>query len=494
MQNTPVIGIMTKCKRVLYTIQEGRYNQLASRYPSDYENRGRVEPGISRSSRPSSASRSGAPRSSASRSGGARQGYSSARPSGQRYASGQRSPQRPPQRSSGGSRRPSGNRRRQQPNRGPQVIAALAVVLLIALVLIIAKPFGRRKADPVTDGSVAPVSNPVTQVTLPPDFAELDDGEEEAAAPQYDTLQEQLSDSNYEMQALSEEEMATINDLHINTSLPSEWLNVLFLGTDERTLSASARTDAIMICSINRNTGEVKLSSIMRDLAVEFKDIGKYNGTYGINAANYFGGANLAMRTVNEKFNMNCQYYVMVNFFGFGKIAQRLGGIEVDITEQEMKIINRDIVKQFKMAYRSGITDFDPERVLLESYGENVHLNGNQTLAYARIRHLDGGDYMRTTRQQTVLNKLLKKAKGLSALEVTTLATEMIGQVKTNLPLNEIANLAIQVVGNGISSDIDTFRIPVQGTYKEERRNNNSLLYDCDFATNATKLYDFIYY
>ena len=475
-----------------YTIQEGRYTQLASRYPSDYDNRGRVEPGISRSGRSGSAPRSGsasrssAPRTGASRSGSSRQGYSSARPSGQRSA------QRPPQRSSGSqSRRPSGNRRK-QPNRGPQIIAALAVVLLIALVLIIAKPFGRHKGDPVTDGSVQPASNPVVQVTLPPEIAAADDGTE--SAPQYGSLQEQLADSDAEMQSLSAEEMATVSDLRINTSLPEDWMNVLLLGTDERTLSDSARTDAIMICSINRKTGEVKLSSIMRDLAIEFTDIGKYNGTYGINAANYFGGPKLAMRTVNEKFNMNCQYYVMVNFFGFGKIAQRLGGIEVDITEQEMNIINHDIVSQFKMAYRSGVTDFDPEQVFVESYGENVHLNGNQTLAYARIRHLDGGDYMRTTRQQTVLNKLLKKAKNLSALEITTLATEMIGQVKTNLPLNDIASLAMLVVGNGISSDIKTFRIPVQGTYKEENRNNNSLLYDCDFAANATKLYDFIYY
>ena len=459
---------------------------MVSRYPSDYENRGRVEPGISRSGRTGSA-----PRTGASRGGSSRPGYSSARPSGQRYASGQRPAQRPPQRSSGGNRRPSGNRRR-QPNRGPQIIAALAVVLLIALVLIIAKPFGRHTSDPVTDGSVAPASNPVVQVTLPPEIAAADDGT--AQTPEYDSLDQKLADSDYELGSLSAEEMATVSDLRMNTSLPSEWMNVLLLGTDERTLNASSRTDAIMICSINRNTGEVKLSSIMRDLAVKFDDIGKYNGTYGINAANYFGGANLAMRTVNELFNMNIQYYVMVNFFGFGKIAQRLGGIEADITEQEMEIINRNIVKQFKMAYRSGITDFDTEQVFLETYGENVHLNGNQALAYARIRKLSGGDYMRTTRQQTVLNKLLKKAKNLGPLEITGLAAEMIGQVKTNLPLKDIADLAILVVGNGISTDIETFRIPVQGTYKEEVRNNNALLYDCDFAANATKLYDFIYY
>ncbi len=465
---------------------------MASRYSSDYENRGRVEPGISRSSRSGSAPRSGAPRtgaprSSAPRSGAPRSG--GARPSGQRPP--QRPGQRPPQRS-GQNRRPSGRGRR-QPNRGPAAIAALAVLLLVVLVLIIAKPFGRHKGDPVTDGPAAPASNPVAEATLPPQIAAADDGTEEAA-PQYDNLQDQLADSDYEIASLSAEEMATVSDLRMNTSLPEEWMNVLLLGTDERTLSDSSRTDAIMICSINRKTGEVKLSSIMRDLAVKFDDIGKYNGTYGINAANYFGGPKLAMRTINEKFNMNIQYYVMVNFFGFGKIAQRLGGIEADITEKEMEIINRNIVKQFKMAYKSGITDFDTEQVFLESYGENVHLNGNQTLAYARIRKLDGGDYMRTTRQQIVLNKLLKKAKNLSPLEITTLATEMIGQVKTNLPMNDIASLAMLVVGNGISTDIETFRIPVQGTYKEETRNENSLLYDCDFEANATKLYDFIYY
>ena len=62
--------------------------------------------------------------------------------------------------------------------------------------------------------------------------------------------------------------------------------------------------------------------------------------TYRINAANYFGGPNLAMRTVNEKFNMNIQSYVMVNFYGFQRIAERLGGIDIDISEEEMNSIN----------------------------------------------------------------------------------------------------------------------------------------------------------
>ena len=138
----------------------------------------------------------------------------------------------------------------------------------------------------------------------PPSTQELSafviDQDLEEPAPQYDNLADKLADANNAVGSLSADQMATVTDLRMNTNLPSDWLNVLLLGTDERILNDSARTDAMMICSINRTTGEVKLSSILRDLAIEFTDIGEYNGTYRINAANFFGGPNLAMRTVNE--------------------------------------------------------------------------------------------------------------------------------------------------------------------------------------------------
>lgn len=456
--------------------QEGRYDTLATRYPSDYEPRGGVQPGISRSSRTASNSRS-----SASRSGG----YGAQRPSAQR-----RPAQRPPQRASGGgSRRPAPRRRRK--NNGPAIIAAAAVVLLIALVLIIARPFGRHTDNPVTDVA-QPVSNPVAQ-TQPQQPSELVTADvPEVQTPQYDNLQDQLADSEYNVGSLSADQMAQVNDLHMNTSLPSEWMNILLLGTDERTLSDSARTDSMIICSINRNTGEVKLASIMRDLAIEYTDIGQWNGTYRINAANFFGGPNLAMRTVNEKFGMNIQYYVMVNFFGFQKIAQRLGGVDMDITKEEMDKINIMIVQQAKAAYAEGIDESDQENVYLETYGENTHLNGRQTLAYARIRKLTGGDAMRTERQRKVLQKLMEKLKGLDALQLASLASEMFGQVKTNLPIDDIVNIALKVVGNGLS-DIKSMHLPLNNTYKEETRNEQSMLYDCDFNTNAIQLYNFIY-
>ena len=465
---------------------------MATRYPSDYDNRSRVEPGISRSGR--SGSYSG--QRATGRSGASRPAYSGQRASGgqrppQRRPSGQRpsGSQRPPQRQGYPPRRSS---RKRKPNRMP-LFAALAAVLVIVLVLVIVKPFGRRGNDPVADNVAVPASNTVTGDTSAPASDALlsaSDGDEDA--PQYDNLADKLADADYNVGSLSAENMAQVSDLRMNTNLPADWLNVLLLGTDERTLSESSRTDAMLICSINRNTGEVKLSSIMRDLAIEYTDIGQYNGTYRINAANYFGGPNLAMRTINEKFGMNIQYYVLVNFFGFQKIAQRVGGVEIDITEAEKDKINKMIVQQAKIAYREGIDESDQENVYLETYGENTHLNGRQTLAYARIRKLTGGDAMRTERQRIVLEKLLQKVKNLDAIQLAALAKDMIDQVKTNLPFEDLFTIAMQVCGNGLNS-VKSIRLPISGSYKEEVRNEQSMLYDCDFQANALELYNFIY-
>ena len=367
----------------------------------------------------------------------------------------------------------------------PGLVAAAAVVVLLALVLVIFKPFGGRNAP---DPNAVPVSNPVDTAAANPQ----PEAPAVNAAPAYDELQNQLANEESEVGGLSEADMAQVSDLRMNTSLPSEWLNILLLGTDQRVLTESARTDSMIICSINRNTGEVKLASIMRDLAVKFDDIGKYNGTWRINAANFFGGPKLAMRTINEKFGMNIQYYVMVNFFGFSKIAQRLGGVDIDITKEEMDKINILIVQQAKLAYEAGIDESDQENVYLETYGENTHLNGRQALAYARIRKLTGGDAMRTERQRKVLEKLMEKAKALDAIQMAQLAADMFGQIKTNMPLDDIMTIGLKVAGNGLSG-LKSIHLPMNGTYKEETRNEQSMLYDCDFNANTIQLYNFIY-
>lgn len=365
----------------------------------------------------------------------------------------------------------------------------MALIVILAIVLIIVKPFGG-KENPTTNNP-ATTDQPVESVepgsTVDPTVADPN----VTAQSQPTDLAAALGSEDSTLEGLTAEQMVQVDNLSINTELSSEWMNVLLLGTDERWINTSARTDSMLICSINTTTGEVKLTSIMRDLAVEFDDIGQYNGTFRINSANYFGGPELAMKTVNECFDMNIQYYVTVNFFGFQKIAQKLGGIEIDITEEEMEQINKLIREQYKLAYYGGIDETDQENEYLETFGESTHLNGRQTLAYARIRKIDN-DYMRSERQRLVLTKLMGKLKERNPLEIASLATSMSDQFRTNMKIEDIITVALKVMSSDIA-DVDTFRLPVVGTYKEERRNEQDMLYGCDWSSNFTQLYNFIY-
>ena len=482
-----------------------------------------MRPGISRSS-----GRAGAPSRTGSRTGysdgirregsgsrtassagnraPSRQGYYSDRPSGSRPSGSRPTGSRPTGSRPSGSRpngsrptgsRPSGSRPPQRRRRKAQgrfyAIVAAAAVVLLALILIIVKPFGGGTDQPVV-AAVNPADPGQTQAGAGQaiGFDESDDGEDETPT-QYASIADMLSsEDSTEIEGLSETQMALISDLAVNTSLPDEWLNVLLLGTDDRKMRNSSRTDAMIICSINRNTGEVKLASIMRDLDVNLHDIGKYSGNWRINAANFFGGAKLAIRTVNECFDMNIKYYVMVNFFGFQRIAEKLGGIDIDISEEEMNQINQWAWHSYKVARKHNIDVSDVVYEKLTSFGPNTHLNGTQALGYARIRKLNGGDYRRAERQREVLGKLMEKAKKLSAMEIAAMGASMIDQVRTNLELNDIINTAIMVAGNGLSG-YETLQLPVTGTFKQETRNNDSRLWDCDFKANALALYNFIY-
>lgn len=445
---------------------------MANRNPSDrsYGDRYNDRP-VSRSA---GASRSGAARPAGSRPANGARPSGNARPDSRYGAAPRNNPSRRPQ------------KRRRKANDRFYGFIAIAVIVLIVLVLLIARPFGR-KADKL--GGNVDTGNVTTQATLDPALAAVDaDATEE---PSYSSLAQYLGDADAQVEALSETEMTKVTDLSINETLPSDWMNILLLGTDERTMNESARTDTMIICSINKTTGEVKLTSLMRDLNVTLDNIGKYSGDYRLNAAHYFGGANLAMKTINECFDMNIQYYVRVNFFGFRKIAQALGGITIDITEAEMNQINKNVLQQYKLAKSANIDESDQQYVKLEQYGKDVHLDGAQTLAYARIRKTDN-DYERTRRQRTVLNELLKKVKELNYMEMVTLATSMMDQFKTNMEINDIFNIAMIVMNNGLG-DVEGLRLPVTGTYKEEKRNDDSRLWDCDWKTNALELYNFIY-
>ena len=419
-----------------------------------------------------------------------------ARPAGQRPQQGRPAGQRPPQ---NGSRRPVQRKKKKTVQPKFFIFAGIALILIVVLIVIFAGGKGKDntvqpQATPVPTTQQSGMSN-VNIVSSEPDAQAI------AAATQVpvesvdnpSTLAALLADENAQVASVGTSLQLDPSQLDMNPDLPDTWLNVLLLGTDERYLNDNARTDTMIICSINKTTGEVKLSNIMRDTAITVKVGSKYDGTYRINAANYFGGPKYAIKTVNQYLDLNIQHYVMVNFFGFQKIAQALGGVTLDITEAEMNEINVRAVEQAWAGYYAGVNEDDllEANEYLTTYGPNTHLNGRQALAYARIRKLDS-DASRAGRQQRVLQGLLDQLRTKNAAEIMIMGASLFSNVQTNMSLEhvlEIANVVLQ------SSDLEmeTMRLPVNGSYKQESRNNQAMLYDTDWEHNSLELYNFIY-
>ena len=451
--------------------------------------------------RPTSSTRYGARPTGYRSSGAQSSGYrsSGARPTGSRPAGYGASGSRPSgARPAGGSRR-TPPRRGKRPNGRFYVFLGILLVVIVAVVLLIWRPWASG-GDPSVSAFVAPTPVVAGATAAPamapsvPDAqqAQGDDAQAQTASP----LSELLGSEDTNITGLTEDQMVDVTDLSINTGLSPEWMNILLLGVDQRVQGESCRSDTMIICSINTETSEVKLTSLMRDMAVEFDDLGANNGTYRLNAANYFGGPELTMKTINELLGLNIEKYVMVNFTGFTQICEALGGIEMDITEAEKEQINLNVWSQLQIAYENGwdesnLTDANGY-LGPNDYGENIHLNGRQALAYARIRKIDS-DWERTNRQRKVLVAMMDKMRGTNMLQLLQLGGSLMQYVETNMTLEEIISIADKVLNSGLEG-AETMAVPVTDTYVQETRNNQSMFYDVDWTTNAREVQNFIYY
>lgn len=391
----------------------------------------------------------------------------------------QRSGQRPPQQ---GQRRPQ-NKRRRRRRANIRFFIFLVIVALLAVgggILVYKLTSGNDDVSTNNPGTVTSAAQPTAATAQTTEqgtdvLADTGSPEDVIHAP-----------------VLSEGAFVQVDDLKINPDLDPNWLNVLLLGSDARKPNEPYRTDTMIICSINKQTGEVKLASLLRDTAMYFGDVGSQSGTYRMNVACYVGGPEYLMRFLNENLGLNIQYYAMVDFNSFFVIANQLGGVDIDVSQAEMEEINKNLVHQAKAAHAAGMTEDEVYATFtyLENYGEGVHLDGPQTLAYARIRKLDS-DSMRTERQRKVLAALLDKLRTRTPQEVMSLAMSMGSYVTTNLSIDDIITVALTVVTNDL--EVEQLRLPINGTYKQETRNEQSMLYDTDWEANKVSVYSFIY-
>ena len=285
-----------------------------------------------------------------------------------------------------------------------------------------------------------------------------------------------------------------MSNLELNDKLPDHVVNILLLGVDNRTTElVSGRADANIICSINKQTGAVTLTSIARDTAVE---VPGYKSRKRMNTAFKFGskdgdiakGAELAMKTINRNFQMNIQYYVVVNIHGLADIISAIGGLDMELTKAEASAINYELFTKEPMDSNKG-------RVKLELKNGVQHLDGMQAVTYGRIRNLKGqNDINRNGRQRVLLETMLAKVlEDMDLIKLMTLIETALPYGYTNLTIDELLSLGLSVLSGSAVENllaggavVQQFGIPMEKEYGYREFEGNSLIYISERRMNTT--------
>lgn len=254
--------------------------------------------------------------------------------------------------------------------------------------------------------------------------------------------------------------------------------NYLLFGIEE--LFHAANTDTIMIASVNTKDSSIKLTSILRDTYI---DIEGYNPNK-INAFYSLGGAKTLVNVIEDKCRIKIDGYAHINFEAFEKIVAYLGGIAIELGEEEAEYLNTTnyISNPANRTVKPGWND----------------LNGNQALGYCRIRLVKtlGGandDYGRTLRQRRVIKAIFNKYKSKGLIDLLRISNNTLNYVKTNVTQKQIEKTLEDIIENKISK-MDTMRLPVNGAYEAPKEYGGikyPLVYDWD--KNIIQLYEFIY-
>ena len=243
-------------------------------------------------------------------------------------------------------------------------------------------------------------------------------------------------------------------DLSLTDGLPGSCVNVLLLGTDVLSKN-SQRSDAMIIASVGY--GRLKLTSVLRDTYVEIPG----HGMGKLNAAFAYGGADLAMKTLNQNFGLNIMHYAQVDFVALVKVVDAIGGVEINLTDAEVERLNSTILDARRVFKPLGYV-----ATPVTQSGENIHVDGLQALAYARIRKIDS-DFVRASRQRILLNAMLKKLRDnlWNPVMLTRLIRTILESVNTNMSPAQMLSLGEKALLAGTSEQM---RLPVDGTYVDD--------------------------
>lgn len=245
----------------------------------------------------------------------------------------------------------------------------------------------------------------------------------------------------------------------------SDLINILLIGQDRREGDAQARSDSMILCTFNRKTKQITTTSFLRDLYVEIPG----HHANRINAAYAYGGRKLLNETLKHNFGLHIDGNVEVDFAQFAGIVDQLGGVTLELRHDEADVIN----------FETGST-----------LTAGTHcLNGEQALAYSRIRKLDAdGDFSRTNRQRKVISALLDAYRNIRMSELIPALSGILPMITTDMNQGQILLCALEILPHLSQAQINSQHIPAAGTYSDETIDGMSVLTaDMDAARRSLR-------
>lgn len=260
--------------------------------------------------------------------------------------------------------------------------------------------------------------------------------------------------------------------------------NIAIFGVDGRPDVEGNRSDTIMIASVNYKTGKMTLTSIQRDTLVYIPKNKVTSGGYDkINAAYSYGGPTLALKTINENFDLDIQDYVTVSFDCMIDCVNAVNGVEINIKTPSILRYTNKYISDY-----NRINNANAE--LLTDTGKH-NLNGIQALAYSRNRYSDN-DFGRAERQREVVSKVISKMGKLNLLTLTQLISQVYPDIKTSLTTKELLTLFNSYTQNK-NHEMTSLHVPFDNYFGYGMYKGQSVIVPVTLEDNVIQLHKALY-
>lgn len=248
-------------------------------------------------------------------------------------------------------------------------------------------------------------------------------------------------------------------------------MNILVIGSDSRTgIGSTARSDAMMIVTLDKKHKKIKMVSVLRDLYVK---IPGYRGSR-INASFSYGGVELLKETLETNLRVEFDHYVIVDFSAFKTIVDAVDGVDITITDAEAKYLRTNKISKFPRFTAGG----------------TYKMSGAEALMYARIRKVDS-DFGRTNRQRTVLRAIVEKCKTRSYGELATIMYNMFAYISTDFTQAELLGVLVDAT-EIMNYEMKSLTVPIDGSWEYGDVAGMSVIIS-NLTFNAESIQAFIY-